>query len=138
MQMLIKERRTDIEVEIYQRSPLFGKDDSLFEGIIFHCTPFKEIYNKLFELASKKNIHCIGAGYSAINAIDIAVYDFFIPNKKFDEESTAAWVGSGALSAIMAIYSAFVQPLNFVGSIHKLNMPKEETKRALEDFTEHT
>ena len=120
---LILERRPEVEIKTFERGFDLEKDDELVEGIVFQGASNQKVAQGLETLAKKKNLQFIMGLYSKLDAYT----SNFLPSTcDINDKEIPVWVGATALSGILSIYSAFVKPLNFGGSIHSLNMEENE------------
>jgi hypothetical protein len=120
------ERRPEAEVAAYDRVFEIGKDNNLVEALVFDGASRMEVGKGLENLAKKKNIPYVTGLYHGLNTY---TFNYIPEGLKVAEGDDPVWIGSAALSGILANYSAFVKPLNFGGSIYELSMEDHEIQQ---------
>jgi hypothetical protein len=115
---LIMQVRPEARVEAQKLFFEIGKHDSILHGLVFDGASDQKLADGLPDLAKRKGLRYISAVYYGLN---VGSLDFTPRNMKVRKGDDPVWVGSAAMAAAMALHSAFVKPVNFYGSIDKLN-----------------
>lgn len=101
-----------------------GEHDSLLEGVVFAGVSNEIVLAGIFAAARVKGLHCFSGFYSGTKFGVISQTPREFP-KIIGRQPV--WVGSAAMSALMAVNAAFVEPINFFGEISDLDTGFQQT-----------
>jgi hypothetical protein len=120
---LIKELRPDASVETHAK--LFTLQDAkALQGVVFDGTNDMELARGLPSVARDRGFAYITGFYKGATA---GVMSSYMPGLHFESgKNVPVWTGSAAFSGILALHSAFLEPIAFIGSPSKLNMSRKE------------
>lgn len=124
---LLLRLRPSIEVDVHQDFFRLDRDSSSLRAVVFNGASDHDLHMRLPSLAAQRGLKYVAGVYSGT---EIGVTDSHLPSITIEEEAeTAVWVGSSAMSAVLAVHSAFVQPVRFAGSIEDISLSIEELDR---------
>ncbi len=95
----------------------------LLKGVVFSGVSNTAIQQAVHAICRQKGLRCYTGCYSGLLA---GIFSNYLPEAFSVEKELPAWVGSAALSAILAINAAFTVPFSFFGSIDDLAMTHDE------------
>ncbi len=134
MAAIVRRFRPDVAVEPHGPfDPI--QHAALLEGIVFNGAPGRDLEDAIVKIARERGLGYFSGVYSGL---DFGVFDFTPQNLRTTDEPGAFWTGVGALSAIIALYSAFFEVVNFYGSPSRFNMSSNEVEKTLEQKHAHS
>lgn len=89
---------------------------NLLEGVVFAGVSNEETLRAIWASAAKQNLRCFSGIYNGINFGVLSD----LP-RGMDIGASESWVGSTAMCALLAVNAAFVQPVNFWGSVSDIS-----------------
>ena len=119
---LVRSCRPQIDVVTHMIvfNPRESDHVSLLEGDVFSGISNEKLFAETWKAAVQRGLRCFGGGY---NGTSVAVFSSEMPSHlKIGGNEIPLWVGSAALSAALALHSAIVSPLNYLGSLSELQL----------------
>ncbi|MGB7201392.1 MAG: ThiF family adenylyltransferase [Pyrinomonadaceae bacterium] len=111
------------------------KDAEFLHGVIFNGASDKALHRQLPAVVQRRKLKYVAGGY---NGMDVAVWDYKPKTLNItegaDSHNAPVWVGSAAMSALLALQSAFAAPINFAGSLNNLNQKRPALEKSLIDM----
>ena len=126
---LIVHLRPDVSVETHEQ--LFAtKDFGLIQGpILFDGTNDPELGEALSKSAEQRKFRYVTGFYIGEN---VGVMNSYAGAPKFESgKNVPVWIGTAALSGILALNSAFHEPFSFLGSTRELNTSSQKMAKKL-------
>lgn len=130
MRSLITQLRPGTEVEARVQYFVAGRDEQLLEGsVLFDGVNDLTLTQQLPQIAAARGMGYATGFYSGTR---VGVSNAFVPGIRMQPgQDVPVWPVSAALAGILAVHSAFVQPLTFVGGPEALHMSEEDAGRSL-------
>lgn len=115
--------RAVIEPHIHLFDPTSDDSTRLLEGLVFAGVSHTDVNRAIFRLAASKGLRCFSGGYAGVKVASISE----LPTQEtIGGNEIPVWVGSAALSALLAIHAAFISPINYVGALQELLLSKTD------------
>lgn len=124
LKQVILSFRPDAQISVHS-VPFDESRAELLRGVVFNGASSQKLFDTLPSIAHKMGLIYAAGAYIGNQVI---VTDKFQPKLKLAVPSNQppVWVGSAALSALLAVQSAFVTPINFAGPISLINQEPDE------------
>jgi hypothetical protein len=130
---LIGQLRPNAAVETYVQF-FTPEDGNKLQGeVVFDGTNDMRLAQALPDIAKRRNMKYVQGFYQGQT---VGVANGYIPGIQFKSGAKVpVWAGGAALSGILAVHSAFLNPITFVGNVSELNLAQNQVTKKLSRFS---